>query len=78
MAIESILAQIDSEIATLTQARALLVNAGKVSTQAPAPKAAKAAAPAKGRKKRTLSAEARKRIAEAQRKRWAAQKAKKS
>jgi hypothetical protein len=74
MTIESILAQIDSEIARLTQARALLSNAGKVSSAH-----VKSAAPAKSagrRKKRVLSAEARKRIADAQRKRWAAQKAK--
>jgi hypothetical protein len=72
MAIESILAQIDSEIARLTQARALLTTLG--TTSALKTKAAKA--PAKTRKKRVLSAEARKRIADAQRKRWAAQKAK--
>lgn len=72
MAIESILAQIDSEIARLTQARALLANMG---TSAVA-KGRAAKAPAKTRKKRVLSAEARKRIADAQRKRWAAQKAK--
>jgi hypothetical protein len=75
MTIESILAQIDSEIARLTQARALLSNAGKVSSAH-----VKSAAPSKPagrrRKKRVLSAEARKRIADAQRKRWAAQKAK--
>jgi hypothetical protein len=72
MTIDSILAQIDSEIARLTQARALLSNAGKVS-------ATVKSAPAKAagrRRKRVLSAEARKRIADAQRKRWAAQKAK--
>ncbi|MGP8185179.1 MAG: hypothetical protein ACLQKY_03845 [Terracidiphilus sp.] len=74
MAIENILSQIDSEIAHLQQARALLANIGT------APKAAsstaKASAKAKPRKKRVLSAEARKRIADAQRKRWAAVRAK--
>lgn len=72
MAIESILAQIDSEIARLTQARALLTNIG--TTAAAKSKAVKTAP--KGKKKRVLSADARKRIADAQRKRWAAQKAK--
>jgi hypothetical protein len=73
MAIDSILAQIDAEIARLTQARSLLANLGTASVAAP--KAAKAAKPTK-RKKRVLSPEARKRIADAQRKRWAAQRAK--
>jgi hypothetical protein len=39
-------------------------------------KAKKSPAKAKGKKRRVLSPEARKRIADAQRKRWAAQKAK--
>jgi hypothetical protein len=72
MAIDSILAQIDAEIARLTQARTLLATLGTVAPAAP--KATKS--PAKRRKKRVLSPEARKRIADAQRKRWAAQKAK--
>jgi len=75
MAIDSILAQIDAEIARLTQARSLLANLGTVSVAVTAPKATKTPAKAK-RKKRVLSPEARKRIADAQRKRWAAQKAK--
>jgi hypothetical protein len=75
MAIDSILAQIDAEIARLTQARSLLANLGTVSGAVAAPKAAKTAKATK-RKKRILSPEARKRIADAQRKRWAAQKAK--
>jgi hypothetical protein len=73
MAIDSILAQLDSEIARLTQVRSLLANSGKVSAKLPERKTSKAP---KTRKKRVLSAEARKRIADAQRKRWAAQKAK--
>lgn len=57
-----LLSAIDSEIATLKQARALLAGqAGYVRLGGPA-------------KKRVLSAEARKRIADAQRKRWAKQK----
>ena len=75
MSIDSILIQIDAEIAKLTQVRALLASTGKVMAKVNAPKAKKATAPAKPRK-RVLSAEARKRIADAQRKRWAAQRAK--
>ena len=94
MAINSILAQIDSEIAKLTQVRSLLANTGKIAatiTERLTKKAAKATKPAKAakvakapkapkvaktKKRRTLSPEARQRIADAQRKRWAAQKAK--
>ena len=80
MGVSDILAAIDQEIAQLQQARTLL--SGGV---APAAKkkvgrprkivavAALAAKPAK--KKRKLSPEGRKRIAEAVKKRWAAQKA---
>jgi hypothetical protein len=89
MANDSILSLIDAEIARLTQVRSLLANVGKVAikvterktkkTAAAAPavkvKAAKAVK-AKAKKTRVLSPEARKRIADAQRKRWAAQKAK--
>ena len=75
MAIEDILAQVDSEIARLSQARKLLAGIGTTTTKAGS-KAKKAPAKAKPRKKRVLSAEARKKIADAQRKRWAAQKAK--
>lgn len=62
-----IIAQIDGEIARLTQARALLSGIGYTT---------KAKAPAVGKKRRTLSAKARKAIADAQRKRWAAVRAK--
>ena len=75
MAIENILAQIDSEIARLTQARALLASLGSAPTTS-GRKAAKTSTKAKTRKKRFLSADARKRIADAQRKRWAAVRAK--
>ncbi len=73
MAIETILAQIDSEIARLTQVRSLLAGSGSAAnvTERKSRKA-----PAKAKKSRVLSPEARKRIADAQRKRWAAQKAK--
>jgi hypothetical protein len=77
MAIDSILAQIDSEIARLTQVRALLAGAGRSAASATDRKPKKSAAKkTAAKKKRVLSPEARKRIADAQRKRWAAQKAK--
>ena len=75
MAIENILAQIDSEIARLQQARRLLAGLGNSATTT-GRTAGRAAAKARPRKKRILSAEARKRIADAQRKRWAAARAK--
>jgi hypothetical protein len=77
MANDSILALIDSEIARLTQVRSLLANTTEVATKVTERKAKKSTstAKAKTRKRRTLSPEARKRIADAQRKRWAAQKA---
>ncbi|HEU5352667.1 MAG TPA: hypothetical protein VFU55_13830 [Terracidiphilus sp.] len=74
MAIAHILAQIDAEIALLKQARNLLAGTGKT-TSTVGGRAAKTVT-GKARKKRVLSAEARKRIADAQRRRWAAQKAK--
>ena len=74
MAITHILTQIDAEIALLTQARNLLAGTGKT-TSTQVNRAVKKVA-GKARKKRVLSAEARKRIADAQRRRWAAQKAK--
>ena len=90
MGVSEILATIDSEIAKLQQARALLSGlaapaakkkAGRPKKVAAASKKAAVVAhvsakPAKKRrKKRHLSAEGRKRIAEAGKKRWAAQKA---
>lgn len=72
MATESALALIDAEIAKLTQARKLLASAGRVTRLGIARAVKKAGL--KTPKKRVLSAEARKRIADAQRKRWAAQK----
>jgi hypothetical protein len=63
MTIKSILASIDSEIAKLKQARALLSNDG-FGKDAPFPL----------RTRRKLSAAARKRIGDAQRKRWAKKK----
>ncbi|HEY2857041.1 MAG TPA: hypothetical protein VGJ21_01330 [Terracidiphilus sp.] len=75
MTIDSILSEIDAEIARLTQARNLLATAGAgAGRSAASGRAAKKTA--NGRKKRVLSPEARKRIADAQRRRWAAQKSK--
>ena len=73
MKVEAILAEIDAEIAKLTAARKALAGLGNTTLTTGALKKVKVA-PAK--KKRVLSAEARKRIADAQRKRWAAQRAK--
>ena len=73
MGVSEILAQIDREIAQLRQARALLAG----SSAAAPKKAAKAPAaktPAKKKKKRNLTPEGRKRIAEAVKRRWAEQK----
>jgi hypothetical protein len=79
MSTDNILVQIDAEIARLTQARSLLANIGTAAVKVTATTTKQAPvvkAKAKTRKKkRVLSAEARKRIADAQRKRWAAQKA---
>jgi hypothetical protein len=86
MGVSEILATIDHEIAQLQQARALLSGgaAPVAKKKAGRPKkvvavaavAAAAAKPAKmKKKKRNLSPEGRKRIAEAVKKRWAAQKA---
>jgi len=78
---DSIVALIDAEIARLTQVRSLVAGIGKVAakkierkTKSVPAKSAKSAKSAK--KRRVLSPEARKRIADAQRRRWAAQKAK--
>jgi hypothetical protein len=76
MAIDSIVAQIDAEIARLNQVRTLLTGIGKAPVKVTVPKAKNVPAKRKAAKKRVLSAEARKKIADAQRKRWAAQKAK--
>ena len=74
MANDSIITQIDAEIARLKQARELLARTGQVADKVTSRKVKKVAS--KARKKHVLSAEARKRIADAQRRRWAAQKAK--
>lgn len=76
MGIDSILEQIDSEIARLTQARSLLSGIGKGAAASTSAIVKSAPVKAAKKKKRVLSPEARKRIADAQRKRWAAQKSK--
>jgi hypothetical protein len=88
MAISDILASIDHEIAQLQQARTLLGGGAKpAAKKAPGRPKKAAAAPKKitvvtpaatklaKKKKRNISPEGRKRIAEAVKKRWAAQKA---
>jgi hypothetical protein len=65
MTLETILASIDSEIARFKQARALLSTDGIKKTPSTVPV----------RKRRKMSAASRKKIADAQRKRWAKQKA---
>jgi hypothetical protein len=68
----SIISGIDAEIAKLQRVRSLLVNGGNVVGVANRKAAKKASA--KHAKKRVLSPEARARIGDAQRKRWAASK----
>jgi hypothetical protein len=69
--VAEILKQVDREIAQLKHARALLTGKGE-----PAAKRAKAAPAGRkaGKKKRNISPEGRKRIAEAVKRRWAEQK----
>jgi hypothetical protein len=80
MEISEILAAIDREIALLMQARVLMdgraaAKRGKTAGKLKRAAAVKATAPTPAkRKKRTLSPEGRKRIAEAQKKRWEAHK----
>ena len=64
MTISDVLSQIDSEISRLKQARQLLAGSGLGNRRATKP----------ARKKRTISAAGRARIAAAQRARWAKQK----
>ena len=69
MGVESVLASIDAEISKLQQARALLAGSSGLSASS-----GKKRGP-KPRKKRVLSEEGRKRIAEAVKRRWAKVKA---
>jgi hypothetical protein len=71
MPMENLLATIDAEIARLQQARVLIVGTGPTKVSR---KGATTARSKSTGQKRTLSPEARKRIADAQRRRWAAHK----
>ena len=71
MGVSEILSQIDREIAQLQQARALLAGG---SVAAPKKAAAVSVAKKPAKKKRNLTPEGRKRIAEAVKRRWAEQK----
>jgi hypothetical protein len=71
--IQEILAALDAEIARLQLARSLIAASGEPKRRGPPAKSASSTVPAP--KKRTLSPEARKKIAAAQKKRWAKQRA---
>ena len=76
MEISRIIAEIDSEIKKLQQARELLAGTEAVRKNGPGrPKGSKnatvSAAPAKSKGKRNLTPEGRKRIADAMKRRWA-------
>ncbi|MFN2976178.1 hypothetical protein [Terriglobus aquaticus] len=76
MEVSRIIAEIDAQISKLEQAKALLqgtstTNTGRKGPRKNAGPAAPAAAKSGVKKKRNLSADARKRIAEAQKRRWA-------
>lgn len=73
MGVSEILVQIDREIAQLQQAR-ILLGGGAVSASRKGKAAAVPAAKKAVKKKRNLTPEGRKRIAEAVKRRWAAQK----
>jgi hypothetical protein len=78
MALEEVIAHIDAEIAALKEARALLAagsqaNVTKRKAGRPPKVQPDATATPKRKKKRNLSPEGRARIAEAAKKRWAAQ-----
>jgi len=73
MDVKKIVAEIDGEIARLQQARAALIGIGGVSTgkRRGRPKGSTNAPKSGKRKKRNLSPEGRKRIADAMKRRWA-------
>lgn len=72
MQVNQIIQQIDAEIQRLQQARALLSGTGTTTKgRVGRPPSDPTKAPKVGRKKRRLSAEGRKRIADAMKKRWA-------
>ena len=75
MEVSRILAEIDAQIAKLQQARQLLAGADGAKRPGPGrPKGSKNSVPSSGshtRRKRNLSPEGRKRIADAMKRRWA-------
>ena len=73
MAIETILSQIDAEIERLQQVRKLLTTGTAVTAPAAKTPGRKTRVAKKAKGKRVLSPEARKRIGDAQKRRWAAQ-----
>jgi hypothetical protein len=78
MGASEILSAIDYEIAQLQKARTVLIGSSTSKKATASPKKAATVAPAvakPAKKKRKLTPEGRKRIAEAVKKRWAAQKA---
>ena len=70
--LESIISEIDAEIVRLTAARDLLGGEGSVTAAKPRPGRPAKATSAKPPKRRTMSAEAKEHIRQAQVKRWAA------
>ena len=77
MDVSNILAEIDAKIASLQQARSAILSLDEgapVKAKRGRPKGSvNAAKPAKAKKKRNLTPEGRKRIADAMKRRWAAQ-----
>ena len=73
MTIANIVEKLDGEIALLQQARKLLSNGSRLDTAKLTAVVGKGSVKSTRIKKRVLSPEARQKIAEAQRKRWAAQ-----
>jgi hypothetical protein len=69
--IHRLVQEIDAEISRLQQARALLAGEPRHSSARPKAGGTKTSKKTGGRRKRRLSAEGRKRIADAMRKRWA-------
>jgi hypothetical protein len=78
MSTTELIAAIDEELSRLQQARALLSGGTTVKAKVGRPATHFAFGANKPKKKRVMSAEAREKIAAAQRKRWAKQKAAKS
>jgi hypothetical protein len=74
MELTALLRNIDEEIARLQQARALLVGTNSPRRRGRPPGSSNKPKPTLVKKKRTMSAAGRKRIAEAQKARWAKQK----